>query len=309
MKKFFISISFIFSFLLLNAQYRTENESLQFEGIDRSFEIFIPENYSPDKKYPVVFILHGGGGTAKGLIKNTRARFNQLANRDGFFAVYPDGFEKSWNDGARDTFGVARKRNINDVGYILKVLDMLNSKLSVDRRNVFACGISNGGFMAQRLAFEHPEVFKGIGIVAANLSLDQSEKPKPKSGVSALFIHGTHDPLVPFNGGPVTVFRQKRGEVLSATETIETWKKINGSTTQIETFTFPDINKKDGCTATKTSWKNPANPQLKTVSIVIENGGHTWPGAGQYLPVRLVGPTNRDFNGCDEIWNFFKTLM
>ncbi len=307
--KFAPAVLLIFVVNIAVSQYQTETGFLKHDGYERNYEVFVPDKYISAKKYPLVFILHGGGGTAKGLVKNTRARFNYLSNRDGFIAVYPNGIEKSWNDGARDTIGVARKYKIDDVGFIEKMIDHLDQKFSIDRECVFVCGISNGGFMAQRLAYEMPDKIKGIGVVAANLSVDQAAKDYPKTPVSAVFIHGTHDPLVPFDGGHVKVFRQKRGEVKSAEQTIETWKEINGCSQNKGKFYFQDTNKKDGCTASKTIWLNPANPGIKTVSVIVENGGHTWPGAGQNLPVRLVGRTNRDFNGCDEIWDFFKSLI
>lgn len=290
------------------AQFRTETGYLASEGLNRSYELFVPDNYSPNQTYPLVFILHGGGGRAKGLVRTTRARFNQLANRDGFIAVYPNGFEKSWNDGARDTLAPARKLNIDDVGFINALINKLEKQLSVNPQQIYACGISNGGFMVQRLAYELSNKIKGIGVVAANLSEVQSKKPFPKHQIPAIFINGTNDPLVPYRGGYVTVFRQKRGRVLSVNQTIETWKEINGCTEKVNEKPFPDSNKRDDCTAIKTVWQNPGNNKIKVVAIKVEGGGHTWPGNNQYLPRKLVGNTNRDFNGCDEIWSFFQSI-
>lgn len=308
MKKNCLIILFLLEFLIVNGQFHTETEYLKFEGFDRSYRIFVPKNYSPQLKYPLVFVLHGGGGNAKGLIKTTRARFNELATRDGFIVVYPNGIEKSWNDGARDTMGVARKLKINDVGFIEQIISELNSKFAINNRQIFACGISNGGFMAQRLAFELSDKIKGIGVVAANLSKVQSAKKYPGNPVPVIFINGTNDPLVPYNGGSVEVFNKKRGEVLSVKQSIETWKIINGCSEKTGIYSIPDNNKKDGCSAIKTIWQNPENPKIKVTAIKVKNGGHTWPGTNQYLPRRLVGNTNYDFNGCDEIWNFFTSL-
>lgn len=292
--------------LSVHSQYRTERYFLKHEGRVRSYEIYFPKTFNPQKNYPVVLILHGGGGKARGIIRNTRGRFNQLAEKDNFLAVYPEGFEKSWNDGARDTLGIARKMNIDDVGFISKLIDELAQKYHADLENIFACGISNGGFMVQRLAFELSDKISAIGVVAANLSTVQSQKQFPDNPVPAIFINGTEDPLVPYDGGYVTVFRQKRGKILSVPETLKTWRQINGCSEKISGEKFPDKNKRDRCTAEKTTWQNPDNQHIKTVAIKVLNGGHTWPGSKQYLPRRLVGNTNRDFNGCDEIWDFFK---
>ena len=114
---------------------------------------------------------------------------------------------------------------------------------------------------------------------------------------------------MPYNGGYVTVFKTKRGEVLSVEKSIHFWEKINGCTKSVNNITFANINKNDNCTATKTEWVNPHNTKIKVTEIKIINGGHSWPGTKQNLPKWLVGNTNRDINGCDEIWSFFKSLI
>ncbi|NOR76091.1 MAG: phospholipase, partial [Draconibacterium sp.] len=221
MKKNCLILFLILNSMVAYSQYRTEKDYLGFEGYERSYEIYVPEKYSEKIKYPVVFVLHGGGGTAKGLIRSTRARFNYLANRDNFIAVYPNGIKKSWNDGARDTIGIARKLKINDVGFIDKIIENLILKYSIDNESIFACGISNGGFMSQKLAFELSDKIKGIGVVAANLSEVQSKNSFPQKPVPVIFINGTKDPLIPYNGGYVTVLNKKRGKVLSVDKSID----------------------------------------------------------------------------------------
>ncbi len=41
-------------------------------------------------------------GPNKQIIKHTKSRFNQLADRDKFYVVYPQGLGKGWNDGRND---------------------------------------------------------------------------------------------------------------------------------------------------------------------------------------------------------------
>ena len=308
MKKNYLIILLTLNSIFAHSQYNTETKFLNFEGYERSFEIYLPINYSDSINYPVVFILHGGGGTAKGLIRSTYARFNKLADRENFIAVYPNGVEKSWNDGARDTIAVARKLNINDVAFFEKMIETIQSNFSVDNDKIFACGISNGGFMVQRLAFELSDEIKGIGVVVANLSEIQSEKTFPENPASVIFINGENDPIVPYFGGQVTVFKTKRGEVLSVEKSINIWKEINDCTKSVNNITFANRIKNDNCTATKAEWVNPNNSNIKVTEIKIINGGHSWPGTKHNLPKWLVGNINRDINGCDEIWSFFESL-
>ncbi|WP_297088417.1 prolyl oligopeptidase family serine peptidase [uncultured Draconibacterium sp.] len=307
MNKLLLSITLVFLAELALAQRWTETMPVVVEGLKRNYELFVPKNYSEGKAHPVVFILHGGGGRASRMPRFTKYRFNQLAERDGFIAVYPNGYKKGWNDGERDTLTEARRLKINDVRYFDVVINDLKKQLSIDEERIFACGISNGGFMVQRLALERPRIFKAIDVVAANMSKDQQamslEQPVP-----VIFICGTADPLVPYNGGPVTVFNQQRGEVLSVHESIQFWKEENSCLVLAEETDYPDLNTSDDCTVHKTVWKNPDNSAIQVVNIRIENGGHTWPGTRQYLPKRFIGNVNQDMNGCDEIWSFFKAI-
>lgn len=307
MKGIFIILILGFISFTGSGQPGVETLYCKVDGLVRSYKIYIPKTYEPDFGYPLVFVLHGGGGKASGMIRLTKHRFHYLAERDSFIVVYPNGYAKGWNDGDRDTLAEARRLNIDDVGFFDAMVDGLDKKYSIDRENIFACGISNGGFMVQRLAIERSSVFKAIGVVAANMSADQ-QKMLPENPVSVLFICGTADPLVPYRGGPVTVLNQNRGEVLSVAEAVQFWKEQNGCTQLTAVYDYPDLNKQDVSTAHKSVWQNPGDPNIRVVDIRIENGGHTWPGGRQYLPRRLVGNTNRDFNGCDEIWQFFKSV-
>ncbi|QIA09682.1 alpha/beta hydrolase family esterase [Draconibacterium halophilum] len=307
MYKILFSIPLIFLAELSFSQRWTETIHVKVDGLERNYELFVPKNYSEGKDYPIVFILHGGGGKSSRMPRFTRYRFNELAARDGFIAVYPNGYRKGWNDGDRDTLTVARRLNIDDVGFFDAMIDDLDRKLSIDSERIFACGISNGGFMVQRLAIERSKVFKAIGVVAANMSEDQ-QTTVPGNPVPVIFICGTSDPLVPYNGGPVMVLKQKRGEVVSVDESVRFWKEQNDCSELAEARELPDIIKTDDCSVYKTVWQNPDDPNIRVVNIRIENGGHTWPGTRQYLPTKLIGNTNQDIDGCEEIWEFFNSV-
>ncbi|MEI9958021.1 MAG: hypothetical protein WDM90_17345 [Ferruginibacter sp.] len=68
---------------------------------------------------------------------------------------------------------------------------------------------------------------------------------------------------------------------------------------------FDDADKNDQCTATQYLYSGGTN-NTTVCLIKITNGGHTLPGAGQYLPKFIIGRVCNDFKGNEVIWNFFK---
>ena len=101
---------------------------------------------------PVVINFHGGGGNAE--TQQKYSRMDILAAAEGFLAVYPNGTGRmpdrllTWNAGTCCAYSVINK--IDDVGFTLALLADLDARHPVDRRRVYATGLSNGAMMARR---------------------------------------------------------------------------------------------------------------------------------------------------------------
>jgi polyhydroxybutyrate depolymerase len=257
-------------------------------------------------KRPLLLVLHGGGGTNRGMLWLTKGRFNELADRDGFFVVYPQGIDKSWNDGRPDKISGAHRKGIDDVGFLRALIEHLIAQYPMDSDRVFVTGISNGGLMSFRLGCRLPDKIRAIAPVTAQIPSAMAPLCRSESTVSLAIFNGTKDPLVPYNGGQITVFRQQRGEVLSTDKTISVWRQKNHCSAEPVVTELPDVAA-DGTRVTKIEYSQCDN-ESKVVLYRIEGGGHTWPDGRQYLPERRIGRTTRDINGCDEIWDFFRSL-
>ena len=286
---------------------RTVELTLRHDGLERKYLLYSPPfKLTHSDVKPLVLVLHGGGGTHRGMVRLTKSMFNQLADRDGFFVVYPQGIEKTWNEGRGDLISEAHRRRIDDVGFFRRLIEYLVSEYPIDTDRVFATGISNGGLMSFRLACSLPDKIRAIAPVTASIPSAILPLCRSESPVSLAVFNGTEDPLVPYYGGQITVFRQQRGEVLSTDETIKIWLEKNRCTSKPKVTVLPDLTE-DGTRVTKIEY-NQCSAGSKVVLYRIEGGGHTWPGGRQYLPVRLIGRTSRDINACDEIWSFFRSI-
>ena len=62
------------------------------KGIERKYLIHAPSLNSHEDKLPVVFTIHGGGGTAEKAVDYFQ--FNPLADKEKFLVVYPQGTGK-----------------------------------------------------------------------------------------------------------------------------------------------------------------------------------------------------------------------
>ena len=283
----------------------TPRESLIYQGHTRTYLLHVPPNYDGNTPVPLVIVLHGGGGNAENIEEVTS--FSDLADRDGFLVVYPDGTGKldyrllTWNGGFCCSY--ALENNVDDVGFIRALIHHLQQNYSINASRIYATGISNGGIMSYRLGAELSDILAAIAPVAGSIGGQASEQeslwriPEPRSSLSVIIFHGTHDTRIPYDGGRPTENDTKGAySYLSVNESVSFWVTYNACETPPER----NISISDTIiTDTYTGGKNNSSVVLYT----IINGTHSWPGG------------SKGWNGGDEptmqlsateiIWEFF----
>ena len=268
-------------------------------GVERSYLLHLPASYDSARPMPLVLVFHGGRGSGKRIAQMTG--FSQLADEKGFIVAYPDGLDGHWNDG-RPRSG-SDEPIADDVAFVSTLIDRLGTMFSIDRKRVYATGISNGAIFVQRLGCELPGKVAAIAPVAGTLAKDLAGTAKPSEPVSVLMIHGTADEFVPYTGGEVR--GDIHGQVLSVTDTIAIWLAADGCADQSPQETALKTKSPDGTHVKCQTWIGTAGI---TVSVyTIEGSGHTWPG-GQIprMMGRVLGPASQGFNATRTIWDFFE---
>ena len=271
------------------------SETLKSGGDLRNYWLVRPEGLEKTKPAPLLMVLHGSAGSGEDMMTVTRRGFERLADKEKFVVVYPDALERRWND---------QGGTVDDVGFLLAIVDKLVADGLVDKNRIYVAGISNGGMMAQRLACEQADRIAGIATVAGGLPEPLQATCKPARALPVLVIHGTEDPIVPWSGGAVAGF-EDFGKVLSARETAKFWAANNRCGDGGVIAAEPDRDPKDGTRVKMEVFAScPAGAAVKLAAV--EGGGHTWPGGYQYLPERFIGRTSQDVDANMLIWDFFK---
>jgi polyhydroxybutyrate depolymerase len=297
-----IGLAAILSLLAVGqALAQTERRTLEFGGYSRTYLLHVPPALQTARPAPLVIVFHGGGGQGFGTERLTH--FSRIADRENFVVAYPDGIGRQWNDGRTVRGLPAQREQVDDVAFISAMIESIAGERAIDRKRIYATGISNGAifshFLAARLSTKIAAIAPVVGGMAENVARDF----RPAEPVSVLIIQGTLDPLVPFDGGAVA--RRNHGRIIPTHDAIRLWVTCDHCAPNPRHGELPDRDPADGCRVRTAAWSSGRGGSDVTL-YTIEGGGHTWPGGAQYLPRWIVGAVCRDFDASEEIWSFFK---
>ena len=184
------------------------------DGRTRSYRVVDLSDGTPA---PLLFVLHGFGGTAAMMSESSEID-RSFADRYDLrpIVVYPNGtgaesgLPQSWNAGGCCPFSTFDF--VDDVAFFDQLIDALTMEYDIDPERVWVVGHSNGGMMAYRLACELSTRITAIGVAAGAMMIDSCSPTQP---VSALHVHGERDTVVPLLGGDIAgiVFPSARQSV------------------------------------------------------------------------------------------------
>jgi polyhydroxybutyrate depolymerase len=205
------------------------DRSIQVDGLERTYHVHLPAMTTPSPGVPLLIMLHGG--TGNGSRMEQRSGFSELADREGFIVVYPDGTglvngRFTWN--AYDCCGYAQRKQVDDVGFISALIDRMIEEFDVDPARVYITGYSNGAMMTFRLACELSDKIAAAAPYAGALNTDSCGATQP---VPILIMNGEEDQNVPVAGGlsPNAGAPSQNDRVDQPTShAVDTWSGIDG---------------------------------------------------------------------------------
>jgi len=242
----------------------------------RQYLLYIPEGYDGKTNLPLVFLFHGSSMTSKQVMETTN--LSKVADKKKFIIAAPEGIypwpRNSWNANLSP-------EGVNDVKFVKDLIREISSKMTIDKKRIYATGYSGSARMSSRLACELSNVIAAIGPVAG---LYCPENCATTRSVSVIAFHGTADNIALFN----------------AEIAVSDWVEINGCKKT-------PMTRKISKDVTQISYSG-CKGNAEVVFFRINGGGHTWPDSpiADSFEKLGFGKTNKDINASNLIWSFFE---
>lgn len=319
-------------------------EKIDVDDVSRTFVVHLPKGYDSQQRYPVVILLHGRSQAADDMARLTH--FNQLADKSGVIAVYPNAMHGEWNIGVRPEQPA-----------------MATGPRGGGRRGGWG-GYPGGGGGYPGGGGGYPRGGQGDG------QNPDETKNKPEPADDVAFVNQMLDQLaIKYSVDLHRVYATGLGDggfmalrvgcsmadrvAAVAAVSANLPKKMiclpsrpvpalfmNGTDDPIDSYNggtykpgrFSVLSAEDSAKAWATfdrCGEKPAQEKLpaaekggkeikkftygachdnaEVVLYSVKGGGNTWPGGEQYSSEKEVGKTSNDLNADETIWSFFGT--
>lgn len=238
-------------------------------------------SYPDNSTEPCPLIINMHGYTSNATAQQYYSQMDQYAHPQNIAVVYPQGMSNiqgipSWNVGA-----YWDANSYDDVGFISAMIDDIASNFNINLDRVYACGMSNGGYMSYELACELSDKIAAFGSVTGNFMLNTGQECENNREIPIIDFHGTAD-------GVVDYYPPSFDGSLTVEESIDYWNEFNNFNS--ESFEIINTN------VEKYSYFNESS-FTKFVHYKVIGGGHEWFN------------NSWGFHASDELINFFSSYQ
>jgi poly(3-hydroxybutyrate) depolymerase len=203
----------------------------------RHYDVHVPNNYTNLTKFPLVMEMHGGGGAAVPPATEWISTWREVSDTSPapFLVVWPVGsgptptgpFGHEWQTCNYDNSTAQNPCPAvgfpNDRAFLIKVLERVDLDLKVDRRKIYATGLSSGAAMVHSLACKFSNNFAAVAPMATGIKVEDQERLRDRFDMTTncaaarevphFYVHSPHDTISSFEEGEdsVAFWRTKYG--------------------------------------------------------------------------------------------------
>ena len=279
MKKILISVLATTAIITSGHSQTFISQTIQHDGLTREYSLYVPPSYDGTTNFPLLFNLHGGGGTNTAW--QAASDMRPIADTADFILVYPqarpdpsDGNSFNWIPKTPGTF--------DDVPFFSSMIDAIASNYQIDQNRIYACGYSLGGDMTFELGCKLNNRIAAIAPVARTMQANPSSFCSPVHPTGVLTILGTDDLVSPYNG---IVFAGIEYYISAAATHLYWATQDNCNPTATMSTVSPSVE--------RYTWSTPSGCDY-VEELKVLGGGHDWPGS--------FG--NMTIDSDSEIWRF-----
>ena len=199
---------------------KTDNvaRTINVDGKTREYWLYVPASVKGQENVPVVFSLHGRGGTDDPNDDNSskygKPTFTSLADKEGFIVVYPQGrnggdekdkaaYPGEWYKAFGNGTGwEATGKENADTKFIKEIVDEIktvynsNSNISVDPKRFYLCGFSMGGMMTYACAKVLNGTFAAYGSCSGYPLNEFHMNLATENPIPFIHLHGNSDQIL-----------------------------------------------------------------------------------------------------------------
>lgn len=154
-------------------------------GARGGVSLYVPEDYSPDRQWPLVVALHGGAGSGRSFLWS----WLRDARSHGAILAAPTAIGQTWALSGPDP----------DTANLARIADAVRGRWNIDPKRMLLAGMSDGGTFSYVSGLEPGSPFTHLAPAAAAFHpmLAQMADPERLAGLPIHIAHGALDWMFP----------------------------------------------------------------------------------------------------------------
>lgn len=205
-------------------EYYAENSTAYIytdeNGAKMPYRLFLPPDYNPQKKYPLLLSFHGAGSRGNDNLKQLRPWVagwmdKEVQKEHPCIILMPQCPKKQqwvnvpWKKGSYKLKDIPLSKPMK---LAKKIFDKVVNENAVDKNRIYVMGVSMGGYGAWNFVMNYPEM------IAAAIPVCGAGDPSIAQKINEIPIwafHGDKDPTVPLSGSTemiASLYKQKKNK-------------------------------------------------------------------------------------------------
>ena len=176
-------------------------EAREYQGTVLRYIVVEPDDFDPERPYPLLVLLHGFGASMRDLVG-----LSPSIDRSGYLYIFPNApIEMTIGYGmmgyAWTTIGPGSSPDeaARAEAMLEALIEEVGQRYGVGEGRMVLGGFSQGGMMTYRYGMPNPELFAGLVVLSGGVNgQDELRDRLPAHRDQPIFIsHGTEDGVIP----------------------------------------------------------------------------------------------------------------